>query len=349
MPRGREPPLPWSCRRRPCPPRRRRVAAVNELQRDPRSPEAPLRRLAIGLAGHTGRHRHDRLSRVRAGTRRSPTTGTDRTPAHADRRRGPRRRPAGQRAVRPDRRRRDRDRHRRTPPTSGSQALILQVNSSGAVVSDDEMEQLLEAIADAPVPIGIWVGPTGARLYGTAGAAARRRRRHRHGARRRIGYIGVAAQPVRTSRSTSVSPRNGCATGRSACPTPATLGVLQAAHRRRGDPDRHEHGAGARRLQRERWSNSTPPIVEVLDDGTARYDTIADGPLLEAVAGRPAVPHRRQPAGRLPAAAHRAGAARVRVLHRRRRHRRGRRRRVHWCSACYGHGRAAARGRGRSP
>jgi membrane-bound serine protease (ClpP class) len=49
----------------------------------------------------------------------------------------------------------------------GSQALILQVDSRGAVVSDDTMADLMDRIAEAPVPIGVWVGPTGARLYGT--------------------------------------------------------------------------------------------------------------------------------------------------------------------------------------
>ena len=48
----------------------------------------------------------------------------------------------------------------------GSQALVLQVDSRGAVVSDDEMAGLLDRIAEAPIPIGVWVGPTGARLYG---------------------------------------------------------------------------------------------------------------------------------------------------------------------------------------
>ncbi len=49
----------------------------------------------------------------------------------------------------------------------GSQALVLQVNSRGAVVSDDDMATLIDRIAEAPVPIGVWVGPTGARLYGS--------------------------------------------------------------------------------------------------------------------------------------------------------------------------------------
>ncbi len=49
----------------------------------------------------------------------------------------------------------------------GSQALVLQVDSRGAVVSDEAMAALMDRIAAAPVPIGLWVGPTGARLYGT--------------------------------------------------------------------------------------------------------------------------------------------------------------------------------------
>jgi membrane-bound serine protease (ClpP class) len=48
-----------------------------------------------------------------------------------------------------------------------AQALILQVNSRGAVVSDERMEELLATVADSPVPMAVWVGPAGARLYGT--------------------------------------------------------------------------------------------------------------------------------------------------------------------------------------
>ncbi len=50
----------------------------------------------------------------------------------------------------------------------GSQALILQVNSRGTVVDDDELEELLDDVQNAAVPIAIWVGPTGARFYGPA-------------------------------------------------------------------------------------------------------------------------------------------------------------------------------------
>jgi membrane-bound serine protease (ClpP class) len=47
-----------------------------------------------------------------------------------------------------------------------AQALIVQVNSRGAVVSDERMEELLAAVANSPVPVAVWVGPSGARLYG---------------------------------------------------------------------------------------------------------------------------------------------------------------------------------------
>ncbi|MAT05685.1 MAG: hypothetical protein CL424_11650 [Acidimicrobiaceae bacterium] len=50
---------------------------------------------------------------------------------------------------------------------NGSQALVLQTNSRGAVVSDERMVELMRAVDEAPVPVGIWVGQSGARLYGT--------------------------------------------------------------------------------------------------------------------------------------------------------------------------------------
>lgn len=51
---------------------------------------------------------------------------------------------------------------------STSQAIILQVNSLGAVVSTQRMEQLFNKIIDAKIPIAVWVGPTTARAYGSA-------------------------------------------------------------------------------------------------------------------------------------------------------------------------------------
>lgn len=54
-----------------------------------------------------------------------------------------------------------------TSENNGSQALILQLNTGGAVVSDKRMTQLLQRVADADVAIGLWVGPArDARTYG---------------------------------------------------------------------------------------------------------------------------------------------------------------------------------------
>lgn len=51
---------------------------------------------------------------------------------------------------------------------STSQAVILQVNSIGGVVSPERMTQLFERIIKSSVPIAVWVGPTTARAYGSA-------------------------------------------------------------------------------------------------------------------------------------------------------------------------------------
>lgn len=48
----------------------------------------------------------------------------------------------------------------------GSQAVVLQVNTKGAVIGRTAMTDLLERVATADVPVAVWVGPSGARLYG---------------------------------------------------------------------------------------------------------------------------------------------------------------------------------------
>lgn len=50
--------------------------------------------------------------------------------------------------------------------TGDAQALILQMNTRGAVVSRSEMARLAERIHTAEVPVAIWVGPSGSRAYG---------------------------------------------------------------------------------------------------------------------------------------------------------------------------------------
>jgi len=48
----------------------------------------------------------------------------------------------------------------------GSGGLILQVNSTGAVVSDQRVAELARAIAESKVPVYAWVGPSGAKAEG---------------------------------------------------------------------------------------------------------------------------------------------------------------------------------------
>lgn len=45
----------------------------------------------------------------------------------------------------------------------GALALVLQLNSPGAVVNDDRLDQLVERIGSADVPVDVWVGPSGSR------------------------------------------------------------------------------------------------------------------------------------------------------------------------------------------
>jgi membrane-bound serine protease (ClpP class) len=53
--------------------------------------------------------------------------------------------------------------------SDGAQALVLQMNSPGAVVSRDRMAELAAQIHNATVPVTIWVGPSGAKAKGLAG------------------------------------------------------------------------------------------------------------------------------------------------------------------------------------
>ena len=51
----------------------------------------------------------------------------------------------------------------------GAQALVVQMNSKGAVVSRERMARLADAIHDAEIPVAIWVGPSGSRALGLSG------------------------------------------------------------------------------------------------------------------------------------------------------------------------------------
>ena len=86
----------------------------------------------------------------------------------------------------------------------GSQALILQVNSDGTIVGDEVVEELLARIATAPIPIGIWVGPSGARFYGTAAQLLAVADVTGMAPGARVGYIGVPLDPPGQPEGVSV-------------------------------------------------------------------------------------------------------------------------------------------------
>ncbi len=47
-------------------------------------------------------------------------------------------------------------------------ALVLQFDSGGAVVSDGELDELVDSIETSDVPVGVWVGPSGSKATGDA-------------------------------------------------------------------------------------------------------------------------------------------------------------------------------------
>jgi membrane-bound serine protease (ClpP class) len=77
----------------------------------------------------------------------------------------------------------------------GSQALILQVNSRGTLVDDSVIEDLLDQVATATIPIAIWVGPNGARFYGTAAQLLAVADVTGMAPGARVGYMGVPLTP----------------------------------------------------------------------------------------------------------------------------------------------------------
>ena len=52
----------------------------------------------------------------------------------------------------------------------GAIALVLQLNSAGAVVADDRLDELVERIETSSVPVDVWVGPSGSQATGDATA-----------------------------------------------------------------------------------------------------------------------------------------------------------------------------------
>lgn len=83
----------------------------------------------------------------------------------------------------------------RDAEAGGAVALIMQVNSSGVIVSDAAFVELLQLMRSSSVPIGVWVGPSGSNLTGTAAQLV--------GAAKQVGMapgtrLGNAGTPLTT-------------------------------------------------------------------------------------------------------------------------------------------------------
>ena len=78
---------------------------------------------------------------------------------------------------------------------NGSQALVIQMNSKGAVVSRSRMERLAQKIANADIPVAIWVGPSGARATGLAGQLLGAAAATGMAGKTKIGNFGETLQP----------------------------------------------------------------------------------------------------------------------------------------------------------
>ncbi len=155
----------------------------------------------------------------------------------------------------------------------GSQALILQVNSRGTVVADRDVERLLERIADSPVPIGVWVGPTGARFYGPAAQILAVADVTGMAPGARVGYVGVPLSPRGAEVDFGIAEerlRNG-SVGLSDA---RGLGVFRQRIDDEGIPTITSMLQAMDGFAKDGVVLQTTELV-VLDDGATRFDTVA--------------------------------------------------------------------------
>ncbi len=158
-----------------------------------------------------------------------------------------------------------------------SQALILQVNSDGTVVDDDVVEDLLVRVADAPVPIGIWVGPSGARFYGTAAQLLAVADVTGMAPGARVGYIGVPLDPPGLPDGVTVDfgiAEERLRNGSVGLSDARTLDVFKQRIDDEGIPTISNMVAAMDGYEENGVVLVTTELV-VLDDGSTRFDTVS--------------------------------------------------------------------------
>jgi membrane-bound serine protease (ClpP class) len=154
-----------------------------------------------------------------------------------------------------------------------AQALILQVNSKGTVVSDRDVERLLERIAGSPVPVGVWVGPPGARFYGTAAQMLAVADVTGMSPGARVGYLGVPLTPANVEIDFGIAEerlRNGSVGLTDA----RALSVFRQRIDDEGIPTITSMLQAMDGFEKDGVVLETTELV-VLDDGASRFDTVA--------------------------------------------------------------------------
>jgi len=158
-----------------------------------------------------------------------------------------------------------------------SQALILQVNSDATVVDDDVVEELLVRVADAPIPIGIWVGPSGARFYGTAAQLLAVADVTGMAPGSRVGYIGVPLDPAGLPEGTSIDfgiAEERLRNGSVGLSDARSLNVFKQRVDDEGVPTISNMLQAMNGYEENGVEVVTTKLV-VLDDGSTRFDTVS--------------------------------------------------------------------------
>ena len=159
----------------------------------------------------------------------------------------------------------------------GSQALILQVNSDGTVVDDDVVEDLLVRVATAPVPVGIWVGPSGARFYGAAAQLLAVADVTGMAPGARVGYIGGPLDPPGLPDGATVDfglAEERLRNGSVGLSDARTLDVFRQRIDDEGIPTITNMVAAMDGYEENGVILVTTELV-VLDDGSTRFDTVS--------------------------------------------------------------------------
>jgi membrane-bound serine protease (ClpP class) len=159
----------------------------------------------------------------------------------------------------------------------GSQALILQVNSDATVVDDDVVEDLLVRVANAPIPIGIWVGPSGARFYGTAAQLLAVADVTGMAPGSRVGYIGVPLDPPGLPEGTSIDfgiAEERLRNGSVGLSDARSLNVFKQRVDDEGVPTISNMLQAMNGYEENGVEVVTTKLV-VLDDGSTRFDTVS--------------------------------------------------------------------------